>query len=121
MRAAPAPLVFDRRQILSLSDGDKAFTRTLLTRLMQTNRSDIRALLASHAAGSAPAVAARAHRIRGGCSIVGAGRVAAQALVLESHLEAHGLDARSGRAAWRLARRILELERALLAWLASLR
>jgi len=41
--------------------------------------------------------------------------------VLESHLEAHGLDARSGRAAWRLARRILELERALLAWLASLR
>ena len=110
------PPVFDARQVLSLSAGDLAFTRTLVTRLVQTNRDDVRALLAAHAAGMAAAVGARAHRLRGGCMIVGAGRVAAQATELEASIDARGIDAGSARSALRLARRVLELERALLSW-----
>lgn len=118
MPAKPASLpVFDPAQLLALSPDDAAFTRTLATRLIQTNHDDVRALLAAHASGNPAAVAARAHRIRGGCMIVGAQRVAQQATELEAHIQAHGLGTDCARSVLRLARRVRELERALLAWL----
>lgn len=113
----PAPACFDPDQIHALCQGDPAFARRLAAALVQTNAQDLAELLAAHRAGRARVVADLAHRILGGSHIVGARAVAESALALETRAAAHGLDVDTARGAWRLARRIRELERALGRWL----
>ncbi len=95
--AEPDVPAIDYAQLEESTLGDNEFGRELTAIFVQQTQEQLARIRAAQAAGNAAALRALTHRLKGGASALGAGRLSAEAARLEEEAERGELGAAGGR------------------------